>query len=55
MHMLRLIIDVWELQNEDIYMSTKVANIEDKIRENHLQWLVHVRRQLNDESWVVEG
>ena len=36
------------MRNEDIRAKTDVGFIEEKIRENRLQWFDHVRRRLTD-------
>ena len=37
-----------KIRNEDIRWLVRVAHIEDKMRENRLQWFGHIRRRSMD-------
>ena len=37
-----------KVRNENIHAKIGVASMEEKMRENHLQWFGHVRRRLAD-------
>jgi len=44
-----------KVRNEDIHTKIGVASIEEKMRENRLQWFGHVRRRPTDAPvWRVE-